>query len=182
MTVLLLEPHHDDAALFAAFTCLRFKPFVVTVLASHLQEERGYGITNATRSEENRQALKILGCDNEQWPYPDNNPPWDVILARVDELDAALRPETVFAPAVEQDGHDQHNNVGMVADKVFGHRVRPYLTYRRTHGKTVGVEVVPEPDWIVQKHWALACYHSQIKEPTTRQWFLDDLREYEPAP
>lgn len=177
----LFEPHQDDAVLFSAFTCRRFRPLVVTVLGSRLQHRRGTGITDVHRRSENARALALIGCTVEQWPFWDDEPDWPMVRRRMILLrGVGDGPAGVFAPAVEEGGHEQHNQVGELALEVFGDRVRPYLTYRRGEGRTVGTEIVPEPDWIAEKHRALACYASQIREPSTRSWFMDSLREYVP--
>lgn len=180
VSALLLEPHQDDAVLFAAFTCLRHRPLVVTVLASQLQADRGTGITNERREAENAHALGLLGCEVEQWGYPDSGPDWTAVQWAMRSLAGEGEFELVFAPAVEDGGHEQHSEVGRIALQVFGDRVRPYLTYRRGHGRTVGQEVVPQPEWIGLKLRAMACFASQIAEPSTRPWFLDGIREYVP--
>ncbi len=176
MNALCLEPHQDDTVLFNAFRCIEHKPLVVTVLASQLQEDRGTGITNGEREFENKKALAVLGCENEQWTETDAAPDWDATERKLRTLEA----EIVFAPAVEEGGHDQHNAVGELALSVFGDRVQPYYTYVRGAGKTTGREITPEWEWIVLKLKALACFGSQIREPTTRPWFLGDLREWQP--
>lgn len=181
MTSVFLAPHNDDETLFAAYTLLRERPRVFVVFRSAKQE--AVGITWAERESETDAALQILGCAYSQWEYPD------------DVLASELRPfleerlgrlakthETCFAPAVEEGGHEQHNLVGEAALAAFGaSRVRPYLTYRRGYGKTVGDEVVPEPAEVAKKLRALACYESQIREPSCRPWFVGDLREYRPV-
>lgn len=180
MTALLLEPHADDACLFAAWTCLRHQPLVITVLSSQVQEDRGTGITNAQRVAENREALSWLGCHVEQWDFPDSAPDWEAIGDRLAEL--PFEPEVVFAPAWEEGGHEQHNALANVALGVVGpERVRPYLTYRRGHTRTVGKPVPYERLWPMLKLRALSCFESQIAEPTTAPWFLDGIREFVPA-
>lgn len=179
---LILEPHQDDTCLFAAFTAIRESAHVVTVLKSKVQEK--YGITSPQRELENGRAFVELGLDPfdgwEQWPYLDDSPDWQAVETAMGMIGERLEPEAVYAPAVEDGGHEHHSRVGEMARSVFGRdRVTHYTTYRRGFGRTVGpVEVVPEPDWIVRKLRALACFESQIREPSTRPWFLDGLREW----
>lgn len=182
MNALLLEPHQDDATLFAAFTCLRYKPKVITILGSKLQEDRGTGITNGVRELENHNALAELGCviGHEQWPERDNAPDWDATYARLHRVNLGTHYEVVFAPAIEDGGHEQHTAVGELALGVFGERVQHYLTYKRGHGKTKGKLVEYEPEWVSIKHRALAWHESQIAERTTQSWFMGDLYEYMP--
>ena len=89
--------------------------------------------------------------------------------------------EHVYAPAVEDGGHEQHNLVGSEALLRYGNTVRPYLTYRRGSMRSHGREVMPEPGYVAAKMRALACYETQIELVATRPWFMDDtLREYMP--
>jgi LmbE family N-acetylglucosaminyl deacetylase len=180
LTALLFQPHSDDAALFAAFTCLHHRPHVVTVLASQLQWDRGTGIKAAEREAEDACAIESLGCTVEHWPYPDSAPDWGAVENAMRLVDERLQPERVFAPAPEPDGHEQHNAVGNLAHDVFGQRVTGYLTYRREHGRSRSEnEVAFKPSWPALKLRALACYESQIQEPSTRAWFLElCLREW----
>lgn len=181
MSAILFSPHQDDAVLFACWTLLAHDPLVVTVLASQLQEDRGTGISNDTRVTEDCCAFAELGvADWTQWPYLDSAPDWDAVGSAMRLLDERLGPSLVFAPAPEPDGHDQHNAIGNLAADVFGSRVTGYLTYRRGHGRSRSDrEVAFEPSWPALKLGALACYRSQIMEPSTRDWFLElSLREW----
>jgi hypothetical protein len=55
----------------------------------------------------------------------------------------------------------------------------PFATYIRGEGRTVTDRpVVGSPDQIGRKLRALACYRSQIAEPSCQPWFLDGLTEY----
>lgn len=180
MGALLLSPHNlgDDETLFAAFIGLQHQAHVVTVLRSVKQE--AYGITADERERESGNAMAILGLGWQQWGFPDVDPPWDQVERRIAEM--AL-PEygfdAVFAPAVEDGGHEHHSIVGEIAGRVFGDRCRFYTTYRRGQGRTVGaVRVEPEPDWIILKLRALSCFESQIREPSCRPWFLGGLDEW----
>jgi hypothetical protein len=89
----------------------------------------------------------------------------------------------VYAPAVEEGGHDQHNLIGTLAADVFRERVQPYLTYRRGFMRTRSDNEVPyTAEMVALKLRALACYRSQIAlRDNTEAWFMDDtLREYRP--
>jgi GlcNAc-PI de-N-acetylase len=182
VTAVLFSPHQDDAILFACWTLLEHDPLVVTVLASQLQEDRGTGITNDTRVTEDCAAFAELGLTEwTQWPYLDSAPDWGAVENAMRMLDERVQPERVFAPKPEVDGHDHHNQIGQFAIHVFGgERVTLYLTYRRGHGRSRSDREVPfEPHWPALKLGALACYRSQIAEPSTRDWFLDlTLREW----
>jgi LmbE family N-acetylglucosaminyl deacetylase len=174
VTALLLSPHNDDAALFSAFTCHAEKPHVVTVLRSANQARNG--ITPEEREAEDAEAMEILGCSWEQWPYPDDDPDWDEVAgALLRHADA----DVVYAPEPIRYGHPQHNQVGELARDVFGDRCRFYTTYVFGGGPRMAgpVEVVPTRDAILAKLQALACYRSQILKGPSRFWMMP-LNEY----
>lgn len=171
MTALLLAPHADDETLFAAFTCMHFRPLIVIC----------FDAADPVRRLESGLAAQTLGCELEQWVYSE-----DRLLPR-DFFELLLRRDEhthfdrVFAPAVEDDGHEQHNAVGRTARAVFGSRVTGYLTYTRSGGRsTNGDLVATTPEMIRRKLAALACYQSQIDRPATRPWFYEqlDMREW----
>lgn len=186
--VVFFAPHNDDETLFGAFSILRYSPLVVVVLRSHKQEASyGPGATAEKRERETERALLELDTTAwEQWAHPDDRPDWDAVEAEMRALDLRVKPSKVFAPAYEEGGHDQHNEVGLIANNVFRGRVVEYLTYVRGSLRSRGDddhEVRFESDWPAKKLKAMACYRSQIALPQTRPWFLDDtLREwYAPA-
>lgn len=179
-TALLLDPHGDDAVLFAAFTLLRHRPNVIVCLTSQVQENRG-GPTAAIRERETSDALGELGIyEWEQWRVKDDRPDWVAVTRLMEDAKKAYEPEIVFAPEFEVGGHEHHNAIAEIAARVFGpDRVQSYLTYVRGSARSDwGTEVVPEPEWIGWKHRALSCFTSQIREPSTRPWFMDSLREW----
>lgn len=179
MTALAFEPHHDDVALFAAFESQRLNAHVVTVLESHVQAARGLPITQQMRHAENNCAMHELGLTWTQWPYRDDAPDWDAVLTAMRLIDDRLKPELVLAPHVELGSHEHHRRVGELAQEVFAGRVGCYTTYVRGQGRTItGTPVVGTADQIARKLRALACYRSQIGEPTCQPWFLDGLTEY----
>ena len=181
MSSLLLDPHGDDAVLFSCFNLLRHRPHVVVVLRSQVQADRGTGITARMREAETSTALRLLGVHAwEQWTELDRDPDWELVRRTIANLCARYEPERVFAPAFEVGGHDHHNAIAEIAADVFGPaRITSYLTYVRGNGgRSEGDAVVPEPEWIALKHRALACFESQIREPTTRPWFMEGLAEY----
>lgn len=187
-TRIFFAPHNDDETLFGAFTIIRYSPTVVVVLRS-VKQEGSYGpeATSKVREAETTRALLELDClDYEQWHYPDDGPDWEAVESSMRLIDDRLKPEMVFAPAWEKDGHAQHNEVAVRVERVFGTRVVSYLTYvrgslrSRSLDPSIPANEVPfEPDWPVKKLRALACYRSQIALPQTNPWFLDDtLREF----
>jgi LmbE family N-acetylglucosaminyl deacetylase len=173
MTAVLLSPHNDDELLFASGLLLRYRPHVIVVLKSQVQEDRGYGITAAQREAETDAALALFGVTWEQWPYPDSRPDWDQIELELGVL--ARLYDRCFAPAVEPDGHEHHNRVGQLARESFGGRLTEFLTYTPSGKSDWGVPIpYDEP----LKRDALACYRSQIAHPSTAAHFLRDLTEY----
>lgn len=171
---LLLEPHPDDAALFAAYTCLRNHPLVVTCLKADVQYQRGHAITPEMREDENRCALNLLGCERRQLEISEAGPSMTQLEVELFAIEKELEPEVVWAPAVEEDGHLQHTMVARAAQMVFGARVRPYMTYRRGHGRSKGQTVIiPTPGERSLKRQALQCYESQIALENTAFWFSE---------
>lgn len=176
-----LAPHNDDETLFGAFTLLRHKPLVIVCLKSYVQEDRG-GPTAAEREGETNRAMWWLGVEEwRQWNHDDRQPDWKAVEQSMQELDAELDIGEVFAPACEVRGHDHHNEVGFLAQEVFGDRLSTYLTYKRGSGKSRSSTPVSVDQslWVILKLKAMACYESQIRLENTRPWFLDEpLREY----
>jgi LmbE family N-acetylglucosaminyl deacetylase len=178
---LFLAPHNDDETLFGSFTILEHQPHVVVCFRSYKQEHL-YGITAAARELETARAVWHLGTGWEQLHNPDHRPDLDKLVFDLGVLDHEHEPDVVWAPAVEEGGHEQHNMVGQVARALWGDRVRPYLTYRRGHMRSRGIEVPFQTNWVLRKLRALACYETQIGLTGDCQpWFMDDtLREYRP--
>ncbi len=179
MSILLLEPHNDDAVLFASWTCLRHRPHVITVLYPLIQSSNG--ISGIEREAENNEAMEILGCTWQQWVHQtDIDPGWELVRRNL-EREAKEPWELVFAPWPDEPAaHDHHRQIGALALDVFGpERTRFYCTYAVGGDKTRGREVPYEPAWIEKKHRALACYRSQM-ERGPRRLFMMDLMEYEP--
>jgi hypothetical protein len=152
---------------------LRYHPLVVVVLRSQVQEQRGYGITYLDRELETAAAMEVLNCAWEQWSYSDAAPPWDEIEYRI----AELAVDVVFAPFPEGSAH--HVEIGRLAERHHGKKVRFYATYTAEGKSTaVGKRVEIENDWAALKLRALACYVTQATHPTTREHFLRDQHEY----
>lgn len=180
MTALLLEPHQDDAVLFACYTLLRERPHVITILQSDLQAQRGTGIRASQRVAENELALNVtLGLTWEQWEYSDADPDWRGIRDDLAKRNDAT-VTSVYAPYPESGSHPHHNMVGNLALEVFGGRVTHYMTYVNGRGRSQGSRrVVPHVyDHVRMKLLALACYGTQIREPSTGHHFTEALHEW----
>lgn len=187
MKTVLLSPHHDDETLFAAFLAQEHQPDLVICTRAEVQGDRGLPIRHEHREAETRAAWGFLSDGTgsiTQWGFSDNEArtDWLALGTAVHRLAASY--DRVIAPAPETigyEGHAHHNYVGNAALEAFGEaRTIQYLTYTRKHGRsTWGRPVeIKHPDWIIAKLRALACYPTQIREPSTRPWFLGELTEY----
>lgn len=169
--------------MFGAFSILRHKPHVIVCLKSVLQEQRG-GPTSAVRETETARALWWLGDPTwEQWQFSDAAPDWPGITSKLIEIrETQPQLQVVFAPALEEQGHEHHTEIGALADGVFGEEnVVHYTTYRRGYGRTKeGLPVPFEPHWVGLKLRAMSCYESQFSDALgTMPWFMDEgLREF----
>lgn len=182
MTTLLLEPHLDDAVLFATYTLLREKPMVVTV-CSDARVQETYGITGDMRRNEWARSMSVVGnVWSERLHMSDVSLDADDLTVRLFRLRSDYRITKVWAPLYEEGGHEQHNQVALAAVKAFnGVEVCRYATYRRGSTRTrTETEVTPEPHWPALKFKAMACYESQINLPNCQPWFAADdmLREW----
>jgi len=186
---LFLAPHNDDETLFGAFTLIAWKPDVIVCFRSAKQSRSG--IEPQRREMETGLALQILEGERGfmQSAVLDTATDREALGPLTEMLTDAheIFPESdrpydlVFAPAVEEGGHEQHSFVGQLALDVFGpDRVVPYLTYRRGFGRsTSSVEVPFLPEWPARKLAAMSFYRSQIALPSTAPWFVDyGLREF----
>lgn len=179
----LLAPHHDDETLFAAYLALEHDPDLIVCTRADVQEQRGLPIRHLDRATETSSAWAFLSASSRswvQWPHTDVPHRTDYRALEADVAALAGRYDLCIAPAWEAGGHEHHNAVGAAAMRAFGpDRTIRYLTYRRGHGRTTGTPVeIQDPAWVVAKLRALACYVTQIREPSTRPWFLDGLTEY----
>jgi hypothetical protein len=150
VTALLIDPHGDDAILFASYTCLRQKPFVVVMYPTVPEDEIG-------------EAFEELGCE---WTYWENRP--------------ANGVTHVYAPAHDLVGHHDHNNAAADASLwrvpvTYYTTYAPRGQRTRTDN-----EVPYEPWMVERKLRALSCFVSQIEQESTRPWFtyLLDVREW----
>jgi LmbE family N-acetylglucosaminyl deacetylase len=175
---LFLAPHNDDETLFGALSIQREQPLVVVVFEAYLQGKRGALITPQQRRNETLAAMKILGVHVEFMGLRDDVVIEPTFLANDFCLKFKDRQiESVFAPAIEIGGNVHHNLVGQAANLQWPGIVRHYTTYTSA-GKSRGYPVPKQPDWIAKKLRALACYESQIAEPSTQEHFMRDIYEY----
>lgn len=163
MRSILLSPHDDDSALFAAFTCQREKPLIVVCLDSWIQPNRGeLGCSAGERAAENAAAHAYFRCETLRLGLRDDMATTGDELADLFlELAGTLDIDTVYAPAI-QGGNRHHDWVAETALQVFGVKVRQYTTYTKTELWTTGnIEIVPTERELELKRRALDCYASQ---------------------
>lgn len=200
---LFLFPHNDDGVLFASFKLQALAPNVLplVIYESHVQGEG----TAAIRRAEDRDAFAcfegvrphFLNGFKDTAEYKDTDISEAIITALLElHVDKVA---DVWAPAIYENGHAQHNQIGRVAG-LLGTPVRFYHTYSRRAGKIHGemvngsydAEVCAEVDerpveskpvklvHVTRKLRALACYRTQIE--TARfgctAHFLHDQREW----
>jgi LmbE family N-acetylglucosaminyl deacetylase len=176
---IVFAPHGDDEALFAAYTCMRERAHVIICSQDADPEIR------RARSLETTSAITILGCSHHEWQMSAAEMDWEQARAWMEPWNStrlvASLPDRIYAPAIHPEGHQQHNRIGELALEVFGDKVIPYTTYAPRAVRQIGAkEIVPTTDEIVRKLRAIACYRTQIENPSTRPWFYDllDLREW----
>lgn len=180
---LFVSPHNDDAVLFGAFTLQRERPQVLTVFDSFVQVERGFlNCTAQARRAEDLRAITVLDCAFHSGYVPDSLSGEKAGSAVRGMLESwAERVTEVWLPAVEVNGHEQHNLVGQIGLDVFSKANRHcYLTYTAA-GKSVNGTPVPcTADMIWRKLIALACYRTQLEVHELGCWphFLRDQTEY----
>lgn len=160
---IFVSPHDDDHALFGAFTCLREHPILVVVFDGHLQGQRGLPVTWQERASETAIAADILECSrvvrlgfSDAGRMPSPAMIMEAIRMHISGLDH------LYIPAIEDDGHEQHNRVGGLCEFSTPHT--RYATYTRNGGKTVTASPVPilKGEWIASKLQALSVYKSQM--------------------
>ena len=180
MRPILVQPHSDDAVLFACWTLLRVKPLVVTVFDGHVQQMRGLPITPKMRRDEDKAAMEILGLPEPIYlGFTDDSEPSDgAIFNRLCQCVRGLSDQDLYIPMEESGGHAQHNLVWLACECLP--HTKAYLTYT-TRGKSTSANEVPfEPEWIGLKLRALACFESQwLPAAGCAEHFIGrSLREY----
>lgn len=179
MNPIVFAPHGDDEVLFVAYTCMRERAHVI--VCSHDADPK----IRTQRSLETTAAIQIMRCSHHEWPVDAGK--MDARLARTwmsawnSTSLVASTPDRVYAPAVNPQGHEEHNLIGQLALEVFGDKLIPYGTYApRGQRERLLHDVIPTADEIQRKLQALACYRSQIDNPSTRPWFSEllDMKEW----
>ena len=159
MPALLLAPHADDETLFAFYTLLRDNAHVLVCL------DPGGG-----RIAELDAAMTVA---NRYWTVidqPEKNPDWMKIRRRAEEM-VREGYDTIIAPAYEDGGHEQHNEVAKIA-ATLGLPITSYYTYVRGSMRTArGQAVMGTGAEMALKRQAMDCYASQIADPKTAPWF-----------
>ena len=123
---------------------------------------------------ETEKAMGLVGCDWLTSMLPETKVDEQALRGFLTDLDGSA-VERVFAPAVEEGGHEHHSLVGQLALDVFGTKVRPYMTYKRGFGRSTGkTAVIPTAVERALKKAAMQCYQSQIRNPATAYWFTDE--------
>jgi LmbE family N-acetylglucosaminyl deacetylase len=163
---------------------IRERPLVHVVYRCNVQTSRGLPVTWQQREEEERLACHELGCTVE---FGGIDETVDVTNAEMQNTITAIvgriRPEAIYAPLVENNGHVQHNKVGIaaaVAGKAFQVPVTYYATYTRGGGKTRTAHPVDfRSDWLITKWSALSCYTSQMNQKSgAMPHFVGSLEEF----
>lgn len=174
MRTLLVAPHADDESLFAAYLAQRY----FTTVAVVYDEGRERELASATQ---------WLGCTYQQLPIR-KGAPAEVVeryLSGLRDQRKGDQWERFILPGYHPEGHEEHNLVSRVGQRVFTEgEVILYATYgpRGERTRPSGCEVFPEnPEHVARKLAALSCYRSQIADPATGPWFysLLDMREWQ---
>jgi LmbE family N-acetylglucosaminyl deacetylase len=177
MTAILFAPHNDDETLFAFYSMLKHRPKVIVVLRSFRQlTEQGGPPYHVRERETEAVVAEMLGLEYEQWGYPDNGgTSWGDVAVEMENYIVGGGYDTVIAPAWEENGHEDHNAVGLIAVglcNAFEFELVRYLTYRRGEGRsTHGVPVDHTAEEEFMKLQALGVYESQMNHGPTAPWF-----------
>lgn len=178
---LLLSPHNDDAVLWTTFTILRERPHIAVILDSYVQVNRGHTdcTAEARRREDSTALVGVLDCRELTFlRFRDDRPDWEGIKAELQHLYQSRNDiDLVYAPLPEPNGHDHHNRIGDIARELWPGKVKFYCTYTNK-GKTKGVVVPYQPEWVLLKLRALACYETQVRLDNCCEHFLRDQFEY----
>lgn len=160
MSNLVIAPHCDDEALFAAFIIQRTGAEVCIVTDGNSHEK--FGVTAEDRRNESLAACNILGTKIRFLGIPET------------ELNEQnLRPELnllywrdwgkIFIPST-QGGNPHHDLISKVAGEIAGDKAIYYGTYTKKNLAPAGeMEIVPTQEELRIKDAALDCYTSQLR-------------------
>lgn len=152
---------------------LKYRPRVIVVLRSFKQNVLQNGPRWTVRETETADVMEMIGLDYVQWNFDDMRPDWPGISDAVEDIIEQF--DTVIAPAWEENGHDDHNELATIAVRLsddYDFELVRYLTYRRGEGRsTHGVPVDHTVEEELLKLQALSIYESQIGHEPTRAWF-----------
>lgn len=172
---LLLAPHDDDQALFAAYPMLRDQPKVIVCLNGGLKQHYP---RPEVRVAESVAAAEILGCDFAHLGIGCEEADWDAVEKQLQ----SEQPEHVWAPLPEPNGHRHHNALGNLASRLWPGKVTFYSTYHMVNDwpirSTHGLQVPVEDGWPELKRQALDCFVTQIQSDGTAMHFDRPLDEY----
>lgn len=187
MSNLFISPHNDDETLFGAFTLCREAADiqVVVMFDGYVQATRGEPVTWEERRAETVAALKELGVVKPPIfaAFGDDAINWNHVHNYVRCFSRSLQPSDIaYIPLCEYNGHEQHNRLSEICTTHFNAqaevRIQQYTTYT-TMGRSIGsIRIHPQPDWVIRKLRALACYKSQITVENCREHFMRGLHEY----
>jgi len=169
--IIFLSPHNDDESLFGAYTLMRYKPFVIIVTDSFIQPNRGdVTCTAEIRKQETVNAMRMAGCPVVFLGIKDTELTEEILIERLQYFN----PETIYIPAIHENGNEQHNLVGKVALELFGHKnCERYCSYVKGDFNIVqgGWEIIPTHPEMELKNKMLDCYKSQLQLPSTAPHF-----------
>lgn len=157
-----LSPHPDDAVLFATYTILREKPFVVTVTHPTFQGDNG-----EERVIEDYNALRTLGAPVAFLGIDEDKLTEEILL---EKLKMFPNDTTFYVPEYEKDGNPQHNIVHDTVRRMTDN-YKEYKTYSGWNDRSGDTEVIPTPEELEIKKRAMACYRTQIENPFTAHYF-----------
>lgn len=169
---LFIAPHNDDETLFGGIIIQRYKPDVLVLTDSYIQEERGDKITALMRRLESMGAMNVLGAKLMFGGAKDTT------LSKED-IEFILRDVTyqypmIFVPLYEEGGNPQHNLISEVVTEMFPESVVYYGTYIKDRPYPIGeVEIRPTADERAKRNIALDFYQSQINHPYTAPYFQE---------
>jgi LmbE family N-acetylglucosaminyl deacetylase len=180
---LFISPHNDDAVLFGAFTLMRDRPVVMTVLDSYVQLRRGHAEADVflRRAED---IAAITGVLNRPVLFGgvSDDQPLEKMAEEIRQVFREVGPvQEAWLPLWEDGGHDHHNLVATIGRQEFAvHNIHWYLTYTAAGKSTGGVRVMCSGQMVRKKLEALACYKSQLDIDALGCYphFLRDQTEY----